>query len=233
MQKIFRTLLFWTLILCACSTGVASSPAVPPSNAETIISPEPNSVTSQAPFVFPTTAIPDTKLIVTVGTPHIDQPPDGDLPNTTDLTPSLLPPLGECGYQWAYEDLPELSKQLQEEIMTLNSEATAWGTAFGEDCVYADGHADFSAMETDFYVQLPVTDLANFESFGNWMTQVMQVVEGLPRDLLAGPQAGFVEFKFTKSDTEFLFVRVPIQQFRETASGKTGEELFRMFYTEP
>ena len=233
MQKTFRTFLFWTLILCACSTGIASSPAVPPSNAETIISPEPNSVTRPAPFAFPTTAMPNTELIVTVGTPHIDQPPDGNLPNTTDLTPSLLPPLGECGYQWAYEDLPELSKQLQEEIMTLNLEATAWATAFGEDCVYADGHADFSAMETDFYVQLPVTDLEDFESFGNWMTQVMQVVEGLPRDLLAGPQAGFVEFKFTKGDTEFLFVRVPIQQFRETASGKTGEELFRMFYAEP
>ena len=209
MQKTFRTLFLWTWILCACSTGVASSPAVPPSNAETIISPGPNSVTSQAPFAFPTTA----------------------MPNTTYLTPSLLPPLGECGYQWAYEDLPELSKQLQEEIMTLNLGATAWATAFGEDCVYADGHADFSAMETDFYVQLPVTDLEDFESFGNWMTQVMQVVEGLPRDLLAGPQAGFVEFKFTKSDTEFLFLRVPIQQFR--AGGKTGEELFRMFYTEP
>ena len=219
MQRIFRTLLFWTLILCACSTGGRSSEA-----------PSSNRVTeTPSPFVIPvstTEVIPLTKLIATIATPHIDQPSDGNVTTAAPEYPG-------CAYQWAYEDLPELSKQLQEEIMTLNLEATAWATAFGEDCVYADGHADFSAMETDFYVQLPVTDLADFESFGNWMTQVMQVVEGLPRDLLSGPQAGFVEFKFTKSDTEFLFVRVPIQQFRETASGKTGEELFRLFYTEP
>jgi len=219
MQRIFRTLLFWTLILCACSTG-GLSPETPSSNRVT---------ETPSPFVIPvstTEVIPLTKLIATIATPHIDQPPDGNVTTAAPEYPG-------CAYQWAYEDLPELSKQLQEEIMTLNLEATAWATAFGEDCVYADGHADFSAMETDFYVQLPVTDLADFESFGNWMTQVMQVVEGLPRDLLSGPQAGFVEFKFTKSDTEFLFVRVPIQQFRETASGKTGEELFRLFYTEP
>jgi len=219
MQRIFRTLLFWTLILCACSTG-GLSPEAPSSNRVT---------ETPSPFVIPvstTEVIPLTKLIATIATPHIDQPSDGNVTTAAPEYPG-------CAYQWAYEDLPELSKQLQEEIMTLNLEATAWATAFGEDCVYADGHADFSAMETDFYVQLPVTDLADFESFGNWMTQVMQVVEGSPRDLLSGPQAGFVEFKFTKSDTEFLFVRVPIQQFRETASGKTGEELFRMFYAEP
>ena len=86
MQGIFRTLLFWTLILCACSTGVSSPPVV-------------------------------------------DQ---------------------ACGYQWAYEDMPELSKQLQEEITTLAAEARAWATAFGEDCVYADGRREFGAIETDF-----------------------------------------------------------------------------------
>ena len=65
------------------------------------------------------------------------------------------------------------------------------------------------------------------------MSQVMEAVEQLPSDLIVGPQTGFVEFKFIKSDAEFLSVHVPIQQYRETANGKTGEELFRAFYSEP
>jgi hypothetical protein len=169
MQRLFRTLLLWILVLGACSTGISSPPGVEE----------------------------------------------------------------RCTYQWAYKDIPELSKQLQEEIKTLNPEAAAWTTAFGEDCVYADGHAEFAAMETDIYVHLPVATLTDYESLGNWISQAMKVVEQLPSDLILGPQAGFVEFKFIKSDSEFLFVRVSIQQYRETANNKTGEELFRTFYTEP
>lgn len=138
-----------------------------------------------------------------------------------------------CGYQWAYKELPELSSRLQEEIKIIHPEATARATAFGEDCVYADGRADFLAMETDFHVALPAADLTDLESLGDQMAQVMPVVEAMPPDLLVGPQAGFVEFRFTKNEEEFLIVRVPLQQYRDAAAGKTGEQLFRMFYIEP
>jgi hypothetical protein len=51
--------------------------------------------------------------------------------------------------------------------------------------------------------------------------------------LIAGPKPGFVEFWFIKNDTEHVIVRVPIQKYREEAAGKTGEELFKVFYTNP
>ncbi len=85
-------------------------------------------------------------------------------------------------------------------------------------------------METDFYVSLPAADLTDEEAFGNWIGQVMPVILALPPEEIAGPMPGFVEFWFTKSDTEQIIVRVPIQQYKEIGSGKTGVELFRWFH---
>ncbi|HLO14465.1 MAG TPA: hypothetical protein VK206_06540 [Anaerolineales bacterium] len=45
MRRIFRALLFWTLILSACSISVASPQTIPPS-------------TTEAPVSIPTTAVP-------------------------------------------------------------------------------------------------------------------------------------------------------------------------------
>lgn len=219
MRMIFRTLLLWTLILGACSTGgfspEVSSPA-PPTD-------------TPSPSVIPvstTQVLPLTKLIATLATPHIDQPPDGNV--------TTAPPTFEgCAYMWAYKDLPELSGQLQEEIQALDPGATAWATAFGEDCIRSDGRVDFLVRETDFYVHRLVTDPTDFESFGNWILQVMQTIEALPDEAIVGPIPGFVEFWFIENEAEHLVARVPFEQYREEAGGKTGEELFRMFYVEP
>ena len=94
-----------------------------------------------------------------------------------------------------------------------------------------DGQAlKFLAMETDFYVMVSVESVDDYETFGNWIAQVMQVVNALPSDLIVGPKPGFVAFRFEKSPSEGIGVNVPIQQYNESANGKTGKELFRMFY---
>jgi hypothetical protein len=217
MTKFTRTLLLLTLILGACSPGILSPEAITPHSPTSIPQIDPKS-----------TLEPSTpKIIGTVGDPNIGQPPDGNFP-----TPSTSQQ--ECGYQWAYSDLPELTKQFDQAIKALNPESTSHATAFGENCVASDGQViKFLAMETDFYVALPVIDLTDYEAFGNWITQVMQVVNNFPPDMLAGPNPGFVEFRFEKSTAESIGVRVPIRQYNETANNKTGEELFRLFYTEP
>jgi hypothetical protein len=107
-------------------------------------------------------------------------------------------------------------------------------TAFGENCVSTDGQvAAFAALETDFYVTVTVETLDDYETFGNWLYEVMLIVDGIPPEDLAGPQLGFVEFRFEKSPIENITFRVPIQGYFETAGEKTGEELFRLFYTAP
>ena len=224
-MKTKTTLLFLTFILFACSQAYTTPETFPTQIPTDTLTPQ----TETEPVIeFPSDNVPTgPKIIVTVGTPHIYQPPDGNIP-----TPSTSQQ--DCGFSWAYHDLPELTAEFDAPIKVLNSNATARATAFGEDCIGEGGTVvRFGAMETDFYVILSVTDLADYESFGNWIAQVMDIVNMLPPDILDGPNPGFVEFRFEKTQSESIGFRVPIQGYNTTANGITGEELFRMFYTAP
>lgn len=159
--------------------------------------------------------------------------PNTDANIAITATESTTPPTEEkCAYTWAYADAPELTEKFSTLIVSLASEADAHASLYGEDCVYADGRRDFRAMETDFYVRLPVTDLADEEAFGNWMAQVMQIVINIPREEVQG-NYGFVEFWFNKSETEYVIIRAPIQQYKDEAQGKSGVELYKMFSDAP
>jgi hypothetical protein len=140
-------------------------------------------------------------------------------------------PVGQCAYVWAYQDIPTLTDELTTSLRSFIPSAEALVQAFGEDCVYEDGQKVFTPLETDFYVRLHVTDLKDEEALGNWILQIIPRVLRLRADQIQGPQLGFVEFTFIQSETEKIIVRVPIQQFREQGVGKSGKELFRLFYT--
>jgi hypothetical protein len=86
MQKFLRLILLWAVTLSACSAIPATPQTVSPA-------------TTEPPFPLPTTAVPDSRPISTLSTPHIDQGPDGVI----TVTP---PDTQNCGYQWAYQDLP-------------------------------------------------------------------------------------------------------------------------------
>ena len=125
-----------------------------------------------------------------------------------------------------------MTEKLDTAVKALNPDASGRAQLFGEDCVYADGHSTFGAMETDFYVRSPADDLSNEEAFGNWMAQVMPIIVEIPREEIQG-NYGFVEFWFEKNEAEHVIVRVPIQQYINDVQGKTGAELFRIFSTAP
>jgi hypothetical protein len=149
----------------------------------------------------------------------------------TDI-PTAAEAVGQCGYMWATHNADELSAMIDEEIRAIDPAASGNASYFGEDCVYADGHSTFSAMETDFYVRIPVDDLTNEEAFGEWISQVMKIVIAFPREQIQG-NYGFVEFWFEKSEGEHVIVRVPIQEYMDGTHGITGAALFRMFYSPP
>ena len=152
---------------------------------------------------------------------------------TVEPSPTAVDNSGGCGYVWAYHDDPELTAKIDELVRQFDPNATANAQQFGEDCVYADGHSTFGAMETDLYVHRPIEDLTDNEAFGNWMAQVMDVVIKIPREELQGNNYGFVEFWFNKSETERLIVRVPIQKYLDDGQGKTGNEFLQLFLEAP
>jgi hypothetical protein len=160
--------------------------------------------------------------------------PDISTPQTSSNSeiPVTIQSSETCAFSWAISLLKELTNVFDAAINELNLESSARASAFGEDCVHEGGSKVFLAIETDFYIDLPVTDLTDYESFGNWIAQTMSVVASTPSNMIEGPQSGFVEYKFIKSENEFLNIRVPIQTYNNSAQGKTGEELSRMFSVE-
>jgi hypothetical protein len=170
-----------------------------------------------------TTAIAVFGVLQTVSAPANE--------STTSLPPAAAQ-TGACAYMWAYKDAPELTVSFDAAIKTLNAEASGRAEYYGEDCVYADGSATFSTLETDFHTHLPVDDLGKEDELGNWVAQVMEIVTQISREDLPG-NYGFVEFTFEETEAERIVFRVPIQQYISDAQGKRGAELLRLFYSPP
>jgi hypothetical protein len=181
MQRLFRMLLFWTLFLCACSTGGLSPQTITPS------------VTGTA------SALPATAI-------------------------SANPQ--ECGYQWAYKDLPELSSNFQQSIQVLQPEALANAYAFGENCIHTDGSITFLPMETDFNITLQVDDLSNESDLGEWSVKVMQIIENIPPEQIVGPQPGLVTIIF-QSDSDQKVINFHINQYQALPSGLSSAEIYQ------
>ncbi len=173
----------------------------------------------------------------TVSAPQQDTPLLPTLtesPTEAETIVSTEPPAFQgCAYTWAYRDAPELTGTIDAKIKKLNPNADAVATQFGEDCLKADGSVTFGVMQTDFKVRLPVDDLTKEEEFGNWIAQVMQAVIEIPREDIPGPNYGFVEFRFEKNEAEHITFRVQIQEYLNDAQGKSGAELFHIFYVPP
>jgi len=146
-------------------------------------------------------------------------------------SPIAAAPSQPCAYTWAYENLPDITAELQAAIQKILPEAEARATAFGEDCVAQDGSAAFGAMETDFYFIISVGDLADNETLGTLIEQALSVTDDFASPRVPGPQAGFVEFTF-RTGTEQRVVRVPIplgKRLRE--QGLRGAELLKAIET--
>jgi hypothetical protein len=216
MNRLFHTILFWALILSACSTGISSPPPVPLSTTE--------APTVEVPTIIPSSASSDPTLVATLSTPHIDQP--GDVESAT-----APPNPQDCGYQWAYQDLPELSNSFQGSIQALQAEAQANAYAFGENCIRADGSvAGFSAMETDFNITLQVNDIANESDLGEWIIKVMQVITAIPPEQIVGPRPGRVSITF-QSSTDQKIINFYIDQYQALPAGLSNAEIFQALQT--
>jgi hypothetical protein len=203
MRRIVHPLLLLTLLLGACSTRIST--------------PQPDSAPSTSTNDLPTN---DTSTIPTVPIePHIDQPPDGN-------APTVMPSNETCAFMWATQALNDLTLDFQAAIKNLNPEAESYAYAFGEDCIYQDGHKTFGAMETDFNVTMPVTDLADENTLGEWIVKVMDVINDLPAEKIAGPKPGRVSIYFT-SGTDQKAINFYIDRYRTLDPGMSGWEIYQ------
>ena len=153
------------------------------------------------------------------------------LTETPTATPTVAPESESCGYMWASQNLTDLTLDLQAVIKNLQPEAQAYAFAFGEDCVYQDGHRTFIAMETDFNVTLPVTDLADENDLGEWIVKTMEVIGDLPPEKIVGPRPGRVTMIFT-TGTDQKFVTFYIDKYQALDPGLSGAEIYQALQTQ-
>jgi len=173
-----------------------------------------------------TSSLPNPKIIQTLQTPHIDQPPN---PDAVTTVASSNPQ--ECAYQWAYQDLPQLSSEFLRSVQGLQPEAQATAFAFGENCVHADGSVTFIPMETDFNITLQVSDLSSEATFGEWIVKMMQIIGQLPADQIVGPRPGRVSMIF-QSGGQQKGINFYIDQYKALPSGISSEEIYRALQTQ-
>jgi hypothetical protein len=69
-------------------------------------------------------------------------------------------------------------------------------------------------METDFYITLPVDDLADLDGLGAQVAKILAVLDRFPTAETPGPQAGYVEIAFV-SEGEGDRLRVSVTEATE------------------
>lgn len=142
--------------------------------------------------------------------------------------PPLLYPTG-CTWQWASEDLPDLSADVQTaldnaQIATLSVRAYT----FGENCIDSQTNtlSYFAAMETDFRIVLPVDDLTDHQELGTLTADLLSVLNTFTPDTTPGSQPGRHELTFQAGDDALgVMVAVP-DAVRFVDEGLTGAALW-------
>ena len=171
--------------------------------------------------------------LVTPGASGSTESPSTTVDAASTTTTEITPTSESCAYVWASKDLPDLSQKVYNALKAVDTNLTGNAYAYGENCVYADGHNTFATMETDFRVKVTVSDLKDEKALGDWVASAMGAITKLPADEIPGPQPGRVEFDFSKSETDNLFLNVSIAKYQKLAPGISGAELFRNFNNNP
>jgi hypothetical protein len=144
------------------------------------------------------------------------------------ITPTTALPYTECIWNWASNDLPDVTTQFQAALDTAGityTQASAY--AYGENCLNQTGEIQyFAEMETDFRIELPAADL-DPETLGTLVAPVLMiVVNQFPPDSTPGPQPGRIEFRLV-AGSEQSAVTVEQERAEEVVrSGLSGAALW-------
>ncbi len=127
----------------------------------------------------------------------------------------------KCFYTWATQAQPVLSTQVQAAMRTAGlTNVQARADAYGENCTdpQTNQPVSFSVLETDFHINVKVSDLTNQDDLGNSLEKILTVLDGFPPGKIPGPQAGTISVSFEASgDALNLMFSVP--------AGKSARDL--------
>lgn len=136
---------------------------------------------------------------------------------------------GACAWTWANQELPDLTQELANTFAQAGMGIVeVRAAAFGENCVDAQANkvVRFAAMQTDFYLTIPVEDTADRQAAGEWIVKVIKILEPYVPGKVPGPNPGYIGIRFVAPEGEvnLWFQRVEAEEL--VKSGKTGSELY-------
>lgn len=145
--------------------------------------------------------------------------------------PTPSPTESPCFWRWSRQDLPEVAAEVQTTLDAAGvggGQAKARAEAYGEDCVDPETNEVryFTAMETDFYVTLPVDDLADRQALGEILLDLLKVLDRFPPESTPGPQPGYVGVNFVAGEEEMRLWFSLIEAAGAREEGLRGEALF-------
>jgi hypothetical protein len=142
-------------------------------------------------------------LGLTLGLAACNLPRAAPMPATLPATPPTVPQT--CGFTWATQPLPDLSRQVQDAMNKAGLKGvTVRAEAYGENCIDAQTNKvdSFAAMETDFKISTEVRDLKDLETLGNQLERILTVLDQFPPDSTPGPQPGYIGIRFFSGNEE-------------------------------
>lgn len=159
------------------------------------------------------------------GTPATSTDTIPPTPTNTPIPPTEIP----CAFAWANNPLPDETAVLQEALKTAGlGTVEAVLTAYGENCIDTQHNKvlRFSALQTDFFFTIPVADLRDKVSLGNWALKVLRVAQTFPPGKVPGPNLGqcTLTFQDQTGQAHLNFSLDTARKLLET--GVSGEVLY-------
>lgn len=146
------------------------------------------------------------------------------------MTDQTQEPTQACGFQWAYQTLPEVSRQIQQLFDKAGlSGVILRAEAFGENCLNTDQSVQrFLPMQTDLYLKILVSDLTP-ETLGAWFEKTLPILEQVSPDSLPGPMSAsaYITFEFSANGENLTLRLQRPQVFQPLEEGKQGLELYK------
>lgn len=105
----------------------------------------------------------------------------------------------DCAYVWSNRSLPGLSSEINQTFRSQGyPEVEIEATAYGEDCLDPNTNkvVQFSAMQTDFYLNVAIENTNNPSVLGEWVEKILHVLEAFPPGVIPGPNPGYIGINF-------------------------------------
>ena len=204
-MKTKTTLLFLTLILCACLQDIVITQTLP------TITPSP--FYTATPTTTPTVVHLDQSIIdFPVATPIFDKQCGGVVPG----------------------ELFSLSYVVDDAVKMLDPNAEGWAEGIMQDCFEDTAYTHSIVFGMWFYIDKPTPDIKDYEVLGSWIIDVMNILDTIPRnEHTTNAEPSVVYFRFYEDASSLLDVRVQINKYQAEAIEKTGADVFLLFHTNP